>query len=94
MNTFALEIWYDEGHICTFYTVMWLESDDETTSETDIFFDKYAASGNPYEDKALQLFRLITDVLEIGMEQRMIFLIVLNEWRMHYLQNQSFGSKK
>jgi len=63
VNIFALEIWYDEGHICTFYTMMWSENEDETTSETDIFFVKYAASGNPYEDKALQLFRLITECI-------------------------------
>ncbi len=61
MNTFAVEIWYDEGHICTFYTVKWAKSDDDVPSETDKFFDTYAAPGHLLEDKALQLFRLVTE---------------------------------
>lgn len=61
MNTFALEIWYDEGSICTFYTVRWDTNDDDTASETDRFFDTYAVPEHPLEEKALQLFRLITE---------------------------------
>lgn len=38
MNTFALEIWDDEGIRCAFYTVRW---DGATESETDKFFNKY-----------------------------------------------------
>ena len=60
MNTFAIEIWYDEGISCTFYTVKWV-TDDDMSSETDSFFDTYAASEYPHEEKALQLFRLITE---------------------------------
>ena len=61
MNIFAIEIWYDEGSICTFYTVRWLTDDDDAPSETDRFFDTYAAPEHSLEDKALQLFRLITE---------------------------------
>lgn len=60
MNTFALEIWYDEGNICTFYSVRFF-SENGTPFETDKFFDKYAVSGNPFEEEAFQLFRLITE---------------------------------
>ena len=38
MNTFALEIFDDQGQVCTFYTVRWEES---ALSETDKFFVKY-----------------------------------------------------
>ena len=61
MNIFALEIWYDEGSICTFYTVRWVTDDDDAASETDRFFDTYAVPEHPLEEKALQLFRLITE---------------------------------
>lgn len=61
MNTFALEIWYDEGSICTFYTVRRLTEEDDAASETDRFFDTYAVPEHPLEEKALQLFRLITE---------------------------------
>lgn len=61
MNIFALEIWYDEGSICTFYTVRWVIDDDDAASETDSFFDTYAVPDHPLEEKALQLFRLITE---------------------------------
>ena len=60
MNTFALEIWYDEGSICTFYTVRWADVDN-VPSETDKFFDTYAVPEHPLEDKGLQLFRLISE---------------------------------
>jgi hypothetical protein len=63
MNTFALEIWYDEGSICTFYTVKWIDDDIETDSETDKFFDKFALPGHFYEESALQLFRLISEAI-------------------------------
>ncbi|WP_143960169.1 hypothetical protein [Litoribacter populi] len=66
MNTFALEIWYDEGRLCTFYTVRLVaddddDEDDETISETDRFFETYAVAGHPFEEEALQLFRLLTE---------------------------------
>ena len=61
MNTFALEIWYDEGSVCTFYTVRWITDDDDAPSETDRFFDTYAVPEHPLEEKAIQLFRLITE---------------------------------
>lgn len=38
MNTFALEIFDDQGRVCTFYTVRWEEA---KISETDKFFVKY-----------------------------------------------------
>lgn len=61
MNTFVLEIWYDEGQACTFYSVH--KNTDETESshsETDKFFDTYTAPGHPMANKAYELFRLIT----------------------------------
>jgi alpha-mannosidase len=61
VNIFAIEIWYDEGSICTFYTVRWLTDDDDAPSETDRFFDTYAVPEHSLEDRALQLFRLITE---------------------------------
>lgn len=61
MNIFALEIWYDEGSICTFYTVRCNTDDDDSVTETDRFFDTYAVPEHPLEEKALQLFRLITE---------------------------------
>lgn len=61
MNIFALEIWYDEGSICTFYTVRWVTDDDDVASETDRFFDTYAVPEHALQEKALQLFRLITE---------------------------------
>jgi hypothetical protein len=38
MNTFALEIFDDQGQVCTFYTVRW---EDAILSETDKFFQKF-----------------------------------------------------
>lgn len=38
MNTFALEIFDDQGQVCTFYTV---RREDAALSETDKFFVKY-----------------------------------------------------
>jgi len=38
VNTFALEIFDDQGQVCTFYTVRW---EDAKLSETDKFFVKY-----------------------------------------------------
>lgn len=38
MNTFALEIFDDQGQVCTFYTVRW---ENAKLSETDKFFVKY-----------------------------------------------------
>lgn len=61
MNTFALEIWYDEASICTFYTVRWASNAEDSASETDRFFDTYAVPDHPLEEKAWQLFRLITE---------------------------------
>lgn len=61
MNIFTLEIWYDEASICTFYTVRWITDDADAPFETDKFFDKYAVPEHSLEEKALQLFRLITE---------------------------------
>lgn len=61
MNSFVLEIWFDEASICTFYTVGWLSDAKETASETDKFFDTYAIPDHPFVDEAFILFRLITE---------------------------------
>lgn len=61
MNTFALEIWYDEGSACTFYTARCNFEDVEGQTETDKFFNCYAVEGHQFENEAYQLFRLITE---------------------------------
>ena len=61
MNTFELEIWYDEGSVCTFYTVRWSTDEGHAISETDRFFETYTVHDHPLEEKAMQLFRLITE---------------------------------
>lgn len=61
MNTFAIELWYDEGNMCTFYTVRYVNEVDENLSETDKFFDKYANQDHIYYEQSLQLVRLITE---------------------------------
>lgn len=38
MNTFVLEVWDDEAGKCTFYTVRWMDAEQ---NETDKFFNKY-----------------------------------------------------
>jgi len=59
MGTFALEIWYDEGKMCSFYSVsLDVENDDEST-ETDKFFDMYAQKGGRFRNHAIQLSTLI-----------------------------------
>lgn len=49
MNTFALDIFDDQGSICSFYTVCWK---DAGVSETDKFFNKY--NSNAQLKQALQ----------------------------------------
>jgi len=60
VNTFALEIWFDEAELCNFYTVH-LENVED--SETDRFFEKYENDDNPYQVSAYELFRLITHAI-------------------------------
>jgi hypothetical protein len=43
VNTFELEIFDDEGQVCSFYTVRW---QDAELSETDKFFIKYENDAN------------------------------------------------
>ena len=61
MNIFTLEIWYDEGSVCTFYTVKWDSDEDDLLSESDKFFETYAVPKHSLEEKGLQLLRLITE---------------------------------
>jgi hypothetical protein len=42
MNIFTLEIFDDQGQVCSFYTVKWV---DAALSETDKFFEKYENDG-------------------------------------------------
>ncbi len=57
VNTFAVEKWFDECELCSFYTVHWENNDD---SETDRFFMKYEGPEKPYSFEANVLLRLIT----------------------------------
>lgn len=60
MNTFALEIFDNEGSICSFYTVRWEDSD---ISEADRFFDNYnnAKHNRAYQELAVFIFKKIAD---------------------------------
>ncbi len=63
MNTFALELWYDECKYCTFYTVRNHNVDgDEEENETDKFFEKYD-SDPEYSEAASELVSFIIDVI-------------------------------
>lgn len=59
MYRFAVEIWYDEGSVCTFYSVRFIDEKEDTLSETDKFFDKFTREGSHFYDEAMQLFRLV-----------------------------------
>lgn len=61
MNNFEVHIWFDEAAVCTFYTVSWVDAGDDSSSETDKFFDFYAVPKHPLQENAMQLFRLITE---------------------------------
>lgn len=62
MSIFALEIWYDEASICTFYTVRKIVgSSSDSFSEADSFFETYTERENPFQEQAFQLFHLITE---------------------------------
>ena len=56
MNTFALEIFDDQGQVCTFYTVRW---EDTTLSETDKFFQKFR-----YDEQLKNSLRELASFLE------------------------------
>ena len=61
MNTFALEIFDDQGQICTFYTVRW---EYATLSETDKFFEKYETDRyfqRPLQELAMFISKKIGD---------------------------------
>ena len=57
MNTFALEIFDDQGQVCTFYTVRW---EDATLSETDKFFQKFR-----YDEQLKNSLRELASFLEV-----------------------------
>lgn len=61
MNTFALEIFDDQGQVCSFYTVRW---EDATLSETDKFFIRYENDSTfqqPLQELAMFISRKIGD---------------------------------
>ena len=57
MNTFALEIFDDQGQVCTFYTVRW---EDAMLSETDKFFQKFR-----YDEQLKDSLRELASFLEV-----------------------------
>jgi hypothetical protein len=57
VNTFALEIFDDQGQICTFYTVKW---EDAALSETDKFFQKFR-----YDEQLKQSLQELASFLEV-----------------------------
>lgn len=63
MNTFTLERFYDEGSVCTFYTVRW---EGALHSETDKFFQKYEDDSTfkrPLQELAMFISKKIGDEL-------------------------------
>lgn len=59
MGTFAVKIWYDEGKMCTFYSVSLDVDDDDGEAEVDKFFDKYLVEGGSYNDEASLILNLL-----------------------------------
>lgn len=59
MNNFVLELWDDEGSMCSFYTVRWL---DQELSETDRFFDKHEQIAE-LQEPLQQLLSFILDAI-------------------------------
>lgn len=57
MNTFALELFDDEGQICTFYTVRW---EDAELAETDKFFQKFR-----YDEQLKDSLRELASFLKV-----------------------------
>ena len=57
MNTFALEIFDNQGQVCTFYTVRW---EDATLSETDKFFQKFR-----YNEQLKNSLRELASFIEV-----------------------------
>ena len=57
MNNFVLELFDDQGQVCTFYTVRWEEA---TMSETDKFFQKFR-----YDDQFKHSLRELALFLEV-----------------------------
>lgn len=61
MNTFVLEIFDDQGKVCTFYTVRW---EDALHTETDKFFLKYenhATLQRPLQELAIFITKKMGD---------------------------------
>jgi hypothetical protein len=57
VNTFALEIFDDQGQVCTFYTVRW---EDANLSETDKFFQKFR-----YDEQLKNSLRELASFLQV-----------------------------
>lgn len=58
MNSFALEIWDDEGAQCTFYSV---RQDGDARTETDKFFERYEDEDHPLYKAAQELLNLVVN---------------------------------
>jgi hypothetical protein len=57
VNTFALELWDDEGSRCIFYSVRWTDS---VENETNKFFNRFRDKDHPDHESAVILYHLIT----------------------------------
>ena len=69
MYRFAVEIWYDEGSVCTFYSVRFIDEMEDTLSETDKFFEKFTREGSPLYDDAMQLFQALPPRPKKGVDE-------------------------
>lgn len=68
MNIFALDI-YEEHDRCTFYTVRWVEDNDDEVSETERFFVKFYNT-EEYKENILELIALLDHIgNNIGVNQ-------------------------
>lgn len=63
MNTFAVEMWYDEGRKCSFYSVKVDIESEEYPAETDKFFDRFNIEGGEYQSSAQSLAQLVTNTI-------------------------------
>ena len=91
MNTFALEIWFDEAERCSFYTVRWENAEN---SETDRFSKSMKMTIIHTKSPLMSYFGSLPMPLGMYMEQPMISLIEPKTRRRRFLPNPKDGFRK
>ena len=74
MNTFVLEVWDDESAKCTFYTVRWVDAEQ---NETDKFFNKYDAL-TEWKEATQQLLSFVLDLYALRINDRSDLVVLFN----------------